>query len=136
MRVNSSLPPPPNPSTSTRDSIFKKTYIIITQLKNGGFFKNLKLNLLVIEWMWWRTQAPVRNLNVLINSSRVSLFYRRVLDTFKHETWNLSLLSSKEHIRPWALSDYIARSGLQLHRSHSRPYLQLKKSRHWPPPTT
>ena len=35
--------------------------------------------------MWSRTQAQVRNLHILLNSIRVSSFFRRVLDTFKHD---------------------------------------------------
>ena len=43
--------------------------------------------------MWSLTPAPVRNLHVLLNSSRVSSFFRRVLDIFKHDRflWNLKL---------------------------------------------
>ena len=42
---------------------------------------------------WSRTPAPVRNLHDLLNSSRVSSFFRRVLDGFKHGgfLWNLKL---------------------------------------------
>ena len=43
--------------------------------------------------MWSRTPAPVRNLHDLLNSSRVSSFFRRVLDGFKHDgfLWNFKL---------------------------------------------
>ena len=42
---------------------------------------------------WSRTPAPVRNLHDLLNSSRVSSFFRRVLDGFKHDgfLWNFKL---------------------------------------------
>ena len=54
--------------------------------------------------MWSRTPAPVRNLHVLLKSSRVSSLFRRILDTFNHDwfffkIWNLSLLSIKETVR-------------------------------------
>ena len=29
--------------------------------------------------------APVRNLHILLNSSRVSSFFKKVLDSFKHD---------------------------------------------------
>ena len=40
------------------------------------------------------TPAPVMNLHILLNSSRVLSFFRRVLDTFKHDgfLWNLKLV--------------------------------------------
>ena len=40
-----------------------------------------------------RAPVPVRNLHVLLNSSRVSSFFRRVLDSFKNDVflWNLKL---------------------------------------------
>ena len=41
--------------------------------------------------MWSMTPAPVRNLHILLNSGRVSSFFRRVLDTFKYDRFILNL---------------------------------------------
>ena len=53
------------------------------------FFSNLKLKLIVIKGTHpkrdQRTLASVKDLHVLLNSSRVSSFFRRVLDTFKYD---------------------------------------------------
>ena len=81
-------------NSSNVSSFFKR---VLDTFKYDGIF--MKIETLAnchqrnTSKMWSWTSTSVRNLHVLLNSSRVSSFFTRVLDTFKHEgfSWKFEL---------------------------------------------
>ena len=77
--------------------------MVLDSFKHVGFLWNLELKVIVIKWThqkWPRTSAPVWNLRNLLtpaecHQSSGGFFMASNMTNF-YETWNLSLLSSKE----------------------------------------